>query len=61
LASLLNDSQLAAELENLQKAVISPGNNWQGKDLFGLLKRIRHKIRAHKIVQSESHLAPLNP
>lgn len=61
LANLLNDSQLATELENLQKAVISSDQNWQGKVLFDLLKRIRSKIRTHKIVQSESHLAPLNP
>jgi hypothetical protein len=61
LARMLNDSQLAIELENLQKAVVSPDSNWQGKDLLELLKRIRHTVRTHKIVQSKSHLAPLNP
>ena len=56
-----DDTQLAAELQRLQEALISSDNNWQGSRLLSALQRIRGKINKQKTVQSTSHLAPLNP
>jgi hypothetical protein len=60
-AESVNDVQLAAELEALQKAVISTGKEWQGGRLHRLLNNIRQQALRQKTVQSASRLAPLNP
>jgi hypothetical protein len=60
-ATSMADEQLLAEVEKLQKAVISPGETWQGARLSKLLKNIRQRSERQKTVQSESRLAPLNP
>lgn len=56
-----NDEQLSAELEQLQEALISTNNHWQGSNLSNSLQRARHKLKQQKIVQLKTHLAPLNP
>lgn len=56
-----NDTRFALELERLQEALISPDNNWQGRELLNSLRDIRRKIKMQELVQSRSHLAPLNP
>ena len=56
-----DDTQLAAEFEQLQEALISTDSNWQGSELLNSLLRIRRKIYKQKTVQSRTHLAPLNP
>lgn len=56
-----NDPSLAANLEKLQEAIISPDGNWQGNELLVSLQGIRHKINAQKKVQLKTYLAPLNP
>jgi hypothetical protein len=61
LAKIMNDDQLARELEELQQAMISSPANWNGDALLIALKRIRHRINTQKIVQSRNLLAPLNP
>ena len=60
-ARTCDDDQLSVELNHLQEVLISSDNNWQGNNLLNSLQRIRHKINKQKIVQSKSHLAPLNP
>ncbi len=60
-AQACDDTQLTAELERLQKALISSDSNWQSSELQNTLRRIRRKINKQKIVQSKAHLAPLNP
>jgi hypothetical protein len=55
------DTQLATELDVLQKALINTESNWQGDKLYRALQRNRRHIKQQKIVQSEAHLAPLNP
>ena len=61
LAQIMNDNQLAGELEELQQAMISPSANWNGDALLISLKRIRHTIKTRKTEQSVDLLAPLNP
>jgi len=56
-----NDKKLAAELERLQAALITPASTWQGSGLLGLLQDLRSKINNHRAVQAKIHLAPLNP
>jgi hypothetical protein len=56
-----DDTQLAAEFEQLQEALISSDSNWQGSELLNSLQRVRRKIYKQKTVQSRIHLAPLNP
>ena len=56
-----DDTQLAAEFEQLQEALISTDSNWQGSELLNSLNRVRRKIYKQKTVQSRIHLAPLNP
>ena len=56
-----DDAELGLELDHLQVAIISSDNNWQGNGLLSSLQRVRHEINQQKIVQSKSHLAPLNP
>jgi hypothetical protein len=56
-----NDEQLSGELQALQQVIISKSQNWNGDALLISLKRIRHRIKTQKIVQSKNHLAPLNP
>jgi hypothetical protein len=60
-ARSIDNRQLAAELESLQKAVIAPGEAWQGTRLVKLLKNVRQQTMRQKTVQSGSRLAPLNP
>lgn len=60
-AQACDDAQLSAEFEQLQEALISSDNNWQGSELLKSLRRIRRKINEQKTVQSKTHLAPLNP
>jgi len=60
-AQTCDDAQLSVELDHLQEALISSDSNWQGNKLLNSLQRIRQKINKQKIVQSRSHLAPLNP
>ncbi len=60
-ARIVNDKQLRSELEQLQRAIVSADNDWQGGGLLSSLKRVRHEINSQKIVQSKVHLAPLNP
>ncbi len=55
------DAQLAAELDQLQEALVSPNPNWQGGELFNALQRIRGEINKQKTVQLKIRLAPLNP
>jgi hypothetical protein len=56
------DDQLAAQLEQLQEILTSSDYSWQqGRDLLKALRRIRRKINKQKLVQSNTHLAPLNP
>jgi len=61
LAQIMNDDQLARELEELQQAMISSPINWNGDALLISLKRIRRRINTQKTVQSRNLLAPLNP
>jgi hypothetical protein len=56
-----DDTQLAAEFEQLQEALISNDSNWQGSELLNSLLRIRRKINQQKAVHLKTHLAPLNP
>jgi hypothetical protein len=56
-----DDTQLAAEFEQLQEALISTDSNWQGSELLNSLLRIRRKINQQKAVHLKTHLAPLNP
>jgi hypothetical protein len=60
-ARACDDTQLAAESERLQVALISADSTWQGSELLNSLHRIRRKIYKQKTVQSRTHLAPLNP
>jgi hypothetical protein len=60
-ARACDDTQLAAESERLQVALISADSTWQGSELLNSLHRIRRKIYQQKTVQSRTHLAPLNP
>ena len=60
-ARACGDTQLSAEFEHLQEALISTDGNWRGSDLLNSLRRIRRKINKQKTVQSKTHLAPLNP
>lgn len=61
LAQVMDDNQLAGELEELQQTMISAPANWNGDALLISLKRIRHRIKKQKTVQSGNLLAPLNP
>ncbi len=56
-----NDSQLAADVQKLQEALVSSDRNWRGDKLLSSLKRVRHETRRRKIVHSRAGLAPLNP
>jgi hypothetical protein len=56
-----DDTQLAAEFEQLQEALIATDSNWQGSELLNSLLRIRRKINQQKAVHLKTHLAPLNP
>ena len=56
-----NDTPLSTELMQLQEALVSTDNNWQGDKLLSSLQRIRRNINLQKTVQSEACLAPLNP
>ena len=56
-----DDRQLAAELENLQAALVTSTSDWHGDGLLSSLQRIRRKISKQKAVQSKTHLVPLNP
>ncbi len=60
-ARACDDTQLSADFEQLQEALISSDSNWQGSELLNSLKRIRRRINKQKTVQSKTHLAPLNP
>ncbi len=60
-AQSCDDTQLSADFEQLQEALISSDSNWQGSELLNSLKRIRRRINKQKTVQSKTHLAPLNP
>lgn len=60
-ASGWGDRQLAAELKNLQTALVSSAREWQGDTLLSSLQRIRRKINQQKAGQSKAHLVPLNP
>jgi hypothetical protein len=56
-----DDPLLAAELENLQTALVNTTHDWQGDGLLSSLQRIRRKINQQKAGQSKAHLVPLNP
>jgi len=60
-AGVCDDIQLTTELQHLQEALISSGSDWKGGELLNALRGIRRKISRQKIVQSKTHLAPLNP
>ena len=60
-ARTCDDTQLCADFAQLQEALISSDSNWQGSELLISLKRIRRRINKQKAVQSNTHLAPLNP
>lgn len=60
-AKSCNDQQLSVELERLQEVLVVADMNWQGAGLLRSIQRIRRKLNQEKAVQSEIHLAQLNP
>jgi len=56
-----DDRQLAANLEQMQEALVLSSNSWQAGDLLVSLRRVRRKISKQKAVQSKAYLGPLNP
>lgn len=56
-----DDPQLAVDLENLQKALVTSAPDWHGDDLLSSLQRIRRRINTQKSKTAEAYLAPLNP
>jgi hypothetical protein len=60
-AKVCNDPALGTELDQLQKALVNPGNSWQGDQLLAFLLRVRHEFKQQITGRSTAQLAPLNP
>jgi hypothetical protein len=60
-ARACGDEQLAADLEQLQEALVLSCDSWQADDLLVSLQRVRRKVSNQKVVRSRAYLGPLNP